>query len=87
MIEAASVLAIHEYANNMYEIGYCLNTILVRFIYMIIKSILSILVFLVFVVELIVLRGRIHQDLRILTALFKILGVMLMSFFLIEGIY
>jgi hypothetical protein len=55
------------------------------FVYMIIKAILCILLFVIFITELIVLKGKIHIDLKIVTVLYKIITIILMTFFLIEG--
>jgi hydrogenase-4 membrane subunit HyfE len=52
---------------------------------MIIKSILSCLIVILCVLEIIFLKGRLHYDLKIITVLFKMLTIVLFTFFLIEG--
>jgi hypothetical protein len=37
------------------------------------------------VLEIIFLKGRLHYDLKIITVLFKMLTIVLFTFFLIEG--
>lgn len=61
-------------------------TIYARSIYVVIKGVLISLIGIMFIIELIILRGKIHRDLKIVTVLLKILSILLLSFFMIEGI-
>ena len=53
--------------------------------YFIIKAIFCGLSIVVFIIELIILKGRIINDIRIVTVLLKIILLCLMSFIMIEG--
>lgn len=39
----------------------------------------------VIIIELVLLKGKIHKDLKIMTTLLKILTIVLLTFFEIEG--
>ena len=52
---------------------------------MIIKGIVCSLIFLVILTEIILLRCKIHIDLKIISVILKILTIVLFTFFLIEG--
>lgn len=65
-----------DYAESVDEIGL---------VYLILKSIFEGLIFILFVIELILLKGRAINDLRILSCLLKILLICLMSFIMIQG--
>ena len=67
---------------------YVYNIIIFEsFIYVIIKSIFIVLLLVAIIVDCIILRGKIHLDLKIITVLFKTLAIILMAFFIIEGTY
>lgn len=73
-IETTKIEDVLDYAQSVEDIG---------FVYLIIKSIFEGLIFIVFVIELIMLKGRAINDLRIISVLLKILLTCLMSFIMI----
>ncbi|KAM3133714.1 hypothetical protein pb186bvf_014123 [Paramecium bursaria] len=67
---------IQSYAKDAEQVGL---------IYFIIKAIFCGLSVILFIIELIILKGRIINDIRIVTVLLKIILLCLMSFIMIEG--
>ena len=53
---------------------------------MIITSVISSLIIILFIIELVKLKGKIYLDLKILSVLFKVLSIILLTVFLIQGI-
>jgi hypothetical protein len=73
------------YAEDIEEIGYIVYIYINRFIYLILKSLFSGMIVIVLIVEMIILKGKLVNDVRIITVLLKVLLMVLMSLLLIEG--